>query len=218
VFEVVGYIQSVLNGNATIVAPLLNRDYLVEHQEIQQVRVIFTDGRTITPRQRAAIYACLGDIAEWTGIGYKYIEELCARFKLEVIRRTGQEYFSLSDTDVSTARLMLSLIIDYCVENGVPCEGKGESLLKRCEDTGRYLYACLIYKKCCICGISGELHHVDAVGSAHRATTVHIGREAMALCRIHHDECHKLGRETFEQRYNVFGVKIDKTIAKVYKL
>jgi hypothetical protein len=81
----------------------------------------------------------------------------------------------------------------------------------------------MVHKKCVICGVGGDyssvdLHHIDAIGGAYRATTEHIGREALTLCRVHHGECHTLGKATFERRYNIFGIKIDKTIAGIYKL
>jgi hypothetical protein len=216
-FEAVGYIQNVQQGVVTIVVPNVDREYLIEHREISEVRVTFTDGRTITPRQRKAIFATLRDISRWCG---HTVEELEAWFKVEAILKTGQDWFSLSDTDVSTAKEMLSCIIDFCVKHGVPCK---ESLLKRAEDIGRYLYACLIHKNCCICGaqaddINADLHHVDVIGSASRKTTEHIGRRAMALCRPHHDECRDIGQDTFDKRYNVFGIEIDKTIARLYNL
>jgi hypothetical protein len=215
-FEAVGYISNVTEqGVATIVVPL-EKAYRIDQQEIREVRVIFSDGRTITPEQRKAIYATLRDIADWSGYGYSEIEEMKAFFKLELVKMTGCDWFSLSDCDVSTAREMLTLIINFCLKWDVPAS---ESLLKRSEEVGKYLYACLIYKKCCICGVpEAELHHVDAIGSARRATTQHIGREALSLCREHHDEAHTLGKDAFNARYNVFGIRIDKTIAMIYGL
>ena len=219
-FETIGYIQNVTEqGVVTLVAPT-EKSYRIDHQEIYQARVIFDDGRLMTAVQRKAIFATLNDIAKHSG---HELDEIETHFKVELIKKTGCDYFTFSSKpigdrlpcDVTTARLYLRLLIDFCLRWDIPTK---ESLLSRAEDTGKYLYACLIYKKCAICQRPGELHHIDAIGSAYRATTEHIGRESVCLCRIHHDECHALGRDTFEKHFNIFGIKIDKTIAKKHNL
>jgi len=51
------------------------------------------------------------------------------------------------------------------------------------------------------------LHHVDAIGKGRDRTTCDdSNHEKMSLCRQHHVECHKLGQETFNKKYKVYGI------------
>jgi len=212
--EAVGYIQNVQQGVVTVVVPNIDKDYLIEHREITEVGVKFPDGRTITADQRKKIYATLRDISENSGYSP---DETKAIMKYEYIAKTGNPYFSLSNTDVTTANMFLDFLVEWFVEHGYHSDD--DKFYRRAPNIGKYIYACLVYKKCCICGIHEvDLHHVDVIGSASRKTTEHIGRRAMALCRIHHDECRDIGQDSFDKRYSVFGIKIDKSIARIYNL
>jgi hypothetical protein len=93
------------------------------------------------------------------------------------------------------------------------------SPLEYCEDISKYLYACMVNKKCCICGKPADLHHVQSVGSqGYRDKINHIGLDALPLCRVHHEESHTKGQKDFMEIYHLQPVKIDKKIAKIYKL
>ena len=74
-------------------------------------------------------------------------------------------------------------------------------------------------KKCCICGKPADLHHVQSVGSqGYRDKINHIGLEALPLCREHHTESHTKGQIEFMKQYHLEPIKIDKKIARLYKL
>jgi hypothetical protein len=207
------------NGAITLTVPT-NKLYLLEHREVHKARVIFDDGRHISADQRKAIFATLTDIYFATGQEVNSLErhfkkQLCYLYEIEEFTFSTKGEKPLPICDITTANIYLHNLIEFCLRFDIPTH---DSLLERAADTGAYLYACLIHKKCCLCQLPGELHHIDAIGSAYRATTEHIGRKAICLCRIHHGECHTLGRHTFERHFNIFGIKIDKTIAKKYNL
>lgn len=206
------YISELCDGYIIFKAPY-PAEFRVDMAETYDLELRITDGRIITADQRRKIYATFGDISDYTG----YVpEETKHLMKCLYVAATGNKYFSLSDTDLTTARLFLQFLIEFCVSFGIPCR---DSLLERTPDIGKYVYSCLINKVCCICGKEAELHHVDRVGMGrNRKRICHIGMEALSLCRVHHNEAHDAGQETFNKKYHIFGVKIDKTIAKIYKL
>lgn len=139
-----GYIQDVQEHFATIFVPL-DRTYLISKQEITTCEVRFDDGRTIRPEQRKKAYALINDIAAYTG---HCQEELKEHFKYDLMAKTGCAHFSLSDCSVSIAREYISNMIDFCFQWDVPAN---DTRLNQTDDLGRYLYACLYYRKCAVC-------------------------------------------------------------------
>ena len=130
----------------------------------------------------------------------------------ETLRRS----FSLSNCDMTTARLFITYLIDFCLLHGVDV---GEPLYQLSEDIPRYVWACLMNKRCAVCGRNADLHHCDVVGMGRdRMEICHIGMRALPLCREHHTEIHRIGRETFLRRYILEPVRVDERIANVYKL
>ena len=182
----------------------------------ESVGVEFVDKRRISTQQRKKAYVLISYIAAWWG--YTPLEAMKEMLKLmfvgeaETLRRT----FSLSDCDMTTARLFITYLIDFCILHGVDV---GEPLYQLSEDIPRYVWACLMNKRCAVCGRKAELHHVDAVGMGrNRKEICHIGMRALPLCREHHTEIHSIGQEDFLRRYIIEPVKIDEHIAKVYRL
>lgn len=196
----------------TILAPYNNTQELCR-KNIKECEIRLNDGRRISHDQRKKIYATFNDIALYTG----YVgDEIKAIMKYEFISRTGYEYFSLSDVDVTTAKEFLQFLVEWCVEHGVPT---ADNLLDRAPDIARYIYVCLLNKKCCITGDKAELHHEHAVGMGrNRKEIIHKGMMVMPLSRKMHTECHAIGQTTFNDKYHVFGVVCDEAICEVYKL
>ena len=202
----------------TIIAPLSLQEYeIIKRQEVTVCGLKFDDGRHISADQRKKIYATFNDIADWTGYTS---DKLKAIMKYEYIAKTGCLYFSFSDCDMTLAKDFLNFLIEFCIEWDIPCK---DSLIERSPDIARYVYACFMNKRCAICGNAinkvTHLHHVDHVGSkGNRCEISHLGLRAMPLCALHHKEVHNLGQTAFNEKYHIFGVKIDKTIARKYKL
>jgi len=212
ILQIIGYISDFKHGNLHIIAPL-EKGYILDRQQITDCEIRLNDGRTISALQRKAIYATMADISDYTGYTP---DESKATMKMLYIAKTGADYFSLSDTDMTTATEFLTFLIEFCVENDIPCSDR---LINRSPNIGRYLYACIMNKKCCICGKPAELHHLNAVGMGRDRTEIcHIGMEALSLCRICHTESHTVGQQEFCRKYKVFGIKIDKYIAEIYNL
>ena len=185
----------------TVFIPNLQlKDYLIEKQ-IYGAELRMDDGRTITADQRKKIYATLKDISTYTG----YPPEECKEWmKYYFLSRTGSNYFSLSDCSIETARDFISCILEYALENGIPLS---DNALNRTDDIGRYLYHCIKHKKCCICGKTGEIHHIDAIGMGRDRHQVDDSEyQKICLCRTHHTIAHQRGREEAERMYHVYGI------------
>ena len=159
------------------------------------------DNRTITVEQRKKIYATIKDISLFTGDDPEYLKEF---LKFDYCGESGQEYFSLSNCSISTAREFINFIIDFILKHGIPLS---QIALVRTDDTDHYLWGCIKYKKCCLCGKDGETHHWDAIGMGNDRRVFNDSKHRkIQLCREHHQEAHTVGRDTFGAKHHVYGV------------
>lgn len=206
------------------------------------VEVSVVDRRLISAKQREAICATVHDIACFlSGYAWKrsVLRKTLAEMELSyVIDRTDSEeirytltrnycrltetpFFSLSQKEptcasVTLAHDFLGWLIDLCVEQGIPTNGR---LIDRAEDIGRYLYSCLAHKRCAVCGAKADLHHVDAVGMGrNRREITHLGMRAESLCRVHHEQAHSMGQTSFDNHYHFFGIAMDDTLCEIHHL
>lgn len=168
---------------------------------IKRAEMRIDDGRTISIDQRKKAYATIRDIADYTG----YLpEEQKEWLKYLYISRTGNDYFSLSDCSMTTAREFINCILEWAIENGVPLS---ENAIERTDDIGRYLYYCLKARKCAVCGKDGEIHHEDAIGMGNdRRTLDDSNHKKICLCRLHHTIAHQKGVKAFTECYKVYGI------------
>lgn len=186
-------------------------------QHWDEVAVDIPDGRRISPEQRRKAYALMGEIADWAGMEPEDVKLIQKHdFVQKHLEGLHKELFSLSDCDMTTARLFISYLIDFVLEMDVPLR---VPLVTLCDDIAKAVYSCLKHKKCVICGKPCDLHHVDRVGmGGDRHDMCHIGMEALPLCREHHREAHDHGDKVLMDKYHLEPVEIDKEIAKVYRL
>lgn len=226
-----GYIQNYDGEALTIVAPFQDGK-LLERRNIIECEVYLHDGRELSPAQRNKIFALIGDIAEWVnGFDKKKLafNETLRSMQLNYLiattpdnvrrqltqhycRLSGIDLFSLASRsdntiDMTTARDFIDWLVELCVENGIPCM---DTLLNRCEDIGRYLYACVANRRCAICGEKAEIHEWDHVGTGRdRRKIHHMGQRVQPLCRGHHSEAHGKGQQTFDSKYHMAYIRLD---------
>ncbi len=190
--------------------PQKNLQEEIIQKRIKTCELRINDGRTISAEQRKKAHATIGDIAQFTGDYPGWMKEW---LKNEFMARTGIPKFSLSDCSMDIAREFISFILEFAIENGIPLS---DLAINRTDDIGKYLYACLLHKKCAICGRSGEIHHWDAIGMGKdRKKYDDSSHRKICLCRNHHTECHQIGRDIFEKRYKVYGIIFKVTINNV---
>lgn len=168
------------------------------------------DGRRISSEQRKKIYALCRDISVYTGHDVEDLKENI--LKIGFMIKEDRDYFSLSDVDMTTARYFIEYILEFCFEWDVPLDEKTVALAK---EVNNYLYLCLRYRRCAVCGRYADVHHVDAVGSGrNRNKVVHTKLRMIALCREHHQETHTIGWLTFRSKYHVEGILINEKSLK----
>lgn len=189
-----------------------------------EVMVLWHDRRAISPEQRRKAWALVGEIAAACGylsagdremvngdLKRKFLIERMDELTAEAIRR-----FSLSDVDMTTARLYIDFLVAFVVEHGIPTR---EPLAELAEDIHAYVYACCAQRVCAVCRRPADLHHVDRVGMGRsRDDLCHIGMRALPLCRAHHREAHQHGDERFLDKYHLEPIEIDAALAKKLKL
>jgi len=208
--DVIGF-----NGENIVIRPNEDLKEEIKAKKMYHVEIRFDDGRTITADQRKKAYAIIGEISRWSGY---FPEEAKEWLKFYFTCTYGQfDYFSLSDCTVTTAREFISYLIDFCLKYDVTCR---DSLKDLTDDIGRYLYSCLVNKRCCICGKLADFHHCEGsrVGMGRdRKEVPLLGVDGMALCREHHTECHTIGEETFCGKHYVYGIKLDTELCEKMK-
>lgn len=206
-----------LNGELTIKAHY-DDWYTLTKRGYSDCLVQMIDSRPLSDKQRRACYALLGEIADFTGNGKDSTKEyMKLKFLAEDFGETADKIFSLSNAPMSLVcafqRFLVRFILDWDIPTKFP-------MLDLVDDVGDYLYACLINRKCAVCGKRADLHHVDHVGTGrNREEIIHEGMEALPLCREHHAEAHTLGAQSFAEKYHIeHGIRLDKTLCRIYRL
>lgn len=192
------------NGTDLIITiPDLQLGTMFQRKAVRKAEIRFDDGRHISVEQRKKAYATIRDIADYTG----YLpEEQKEWLKYLHISRTGDDYFSLSNCSMDTAREFINTILEYAIEEGIPLS---ESGIERTDDIGKYLYFCIMHKKCAVCGKPGEIHHEDAIGMGNdRRKVDDSNHKKICLCRLHHSIAHQRGVIEFRKSYKVYGIVV----------
>ena len=201
------------NGQSEVVLTSEDADLYnyITSKRVKDTELRLDDGRRITALQRRKAYATIRDIALHTGYMPEEAKEV---MKYYYIVKTGRDYFSFSDCSIETARIFINVLIDYALREGIQVQG---NLIDNADDIHAYLACCIVHKKCCICGLSGEIHHEDAIGmGADRTEVDDSEKRIVCLCRKHHTLAHSLGKERFFKMYHVYGI-VKKSVHSIYQ-
>ena len=202
-------------GEVLIRAPYDDWHTMVK-REYKECLVQMVDSRPLSDKQRKLCYALLREISEYTGQSISSTKELLKiKFLADDLEQTADKIFSLSNAPMSLVCAFQRYLIRFILEWDIPCSF---SLLEYADDTTDYIYHCLITKKCCVCGMPTDLHHIDRVGMGRdRTDIIHEGLEVLPLCRTHHTEAHTMPDAEFFERYHIpNGVTMDKTLCRIY--
>ena len=205
-----GKILSVDNDIITIRVCADAQSWCYEHNA-EDVEVRLDDGRSITADQRRKIYATMRDIAEWSG---DMPDAIKAYFKWSFCGDSEHEDFSLSDVDRETASEFLTYLIDFCVQNGVPCS---DPLWDRCEDIERYMYACVMTRTCCITGKkNAQVHHYTRVGMGRNRNEIcQVGMLVVPLSADIHTMLHFTGgEEEFYEKHHITPIPLTEKMCR----
>ena len=212
--RVQGKILSAVNDVITIQVCADAQNWCIDHNA-KTVEVRIDDGRSITNDQRRKIYATMRDIADWSG---DMPDSIKAFFKWTFCGDNQYEDFSLSDVDRETASEFLTYLIDFCIQNGVPCS---DPLWDRCEDIERYMYACVMTRTCCITGRkNAQIHHVDRVGMGrNRDTICQVGMRVVPLSADLHTMIHiSGGEEEFYEKHHIEPIALTEKMCEHLRL
>ena len=179
-------------------------------QKFMQGGIQLDDGRRISAKQRKLIYALFKDISLYTG--YE-VEELKELLKIDFMIDKDRDYFSLSDVEIEVATEFIEYILEFMFAFDVPINKKVVVLAR---EVNNFLYLCLIHRKCAVCGYHADIHHHEnLVGMGmDRAKHNHEDSRYIALCRVHHNECHNIGHKTFEDKYKITAIKLNEATIK----
>lgn len=192
--------------------------YTLAKRGYKNCNIQLIDSRPLSDKQRRTCYKLIREISNHTGMGLDPTKEwMKLKFIAEDLDETADKIFSLSDAPMSLVCSFQRFLVDFIVDWDIPCSFP---LLDFVDDVGSYVYACLVNKKCCVCGRPSDLHHVDRIGiRGSRKRIVHEGMEVLPLCREHHNEVHSIGQPAFNERYHLDGgVILDKSLCRIYKL
>lgn len=211
-----GKIVDVVDGGLVVFVPYGDMEKIIKRR-YDEVQVGLPDGRKISPEQRRKAYALMREIGEFYGYEQSEIKDVMKHdFVANHLKQLQRELFSLSDCDVTTAKEFISYLVDFILRNDIPTRVPLASLA---DDIDRYMYSCLMRRKCCICGQKADIHHWTRIGmGANRKTIIHEGMPLEPLCRGHHTECHTMAQEEFDERYHIKPIKATKEICKTLGL
>ncbi len=213
--RIVGYDEK--RGELLIRAPY-DDIFTMTKREYSQVLVQPIDGRQLSDKQRRACYALLREISDYTGQDIHSTKEyLKIRFLADDFGETADKIFSLGNAPMSLVCAYQRYLVRFILDFDIPCSFP---LLEFVDDVADYVYSCLVTKKCCICGMPTDLHHIERVGMGRsRDEIIHEGMEVLPLCREHHGEAHTMPDSEFFDKYHIpGGIVLDKTLCRIYRL
>ena len=213
--RIVGYDDR--RGELLIRAPYDDYNTLTKRQ-YSTCQIQLNDGRTLSDKQRRTCYMILRDIGAFTGMETGTAKEyLKLKFLADEFGETADKIFSLSNAPMSLVAAFQRFLIRFILEWDIPVSFP---LYEFADDLTDYIYACLVNRKCAVCGRRADLHHVEHVGIGRdRDEIIHEGMEVMPLCREHHNEAHTIGQQSFNDKYHFEkGIALDRTLCKIYGL
>jgi hypothetical protein len=229
-----GQITEITDNGFYAFIPFPDIKTLIKRQ-VSEVGVQIDDGRAISTDQRRKVFALIRDITDYISapihakrkreerevlrqMQLLYIidrtdcESVRYQLTQNFCRLSGIDIFSLSDVNMTTAREFIDWLVELCVVHGIPCN---DTLMNRAEDVGRYLYACVANRRCCICGHRADIHEVDRVGmGGNRRKMHHLNQRVQPLCREHHIEVGNIGQSAFDEKYHLTFIRLDEHLCK----
>lgn len=172
--------------------------YIDKDFKLVNATIEIHDPRMISPQQRRKWFALVRDISLYTGYPVDYLHIL---FKTMYCIYHDREFVSMSNVDMNTASEMISFLLEWAFEFGVPLTDETGELFRGEE---QWTYYCLKHRICVICGKTADIHHVQAIGMGRDRKKIDDSMiPKLPLCRTHHQESHTIGQETFMNKYHV---------------
>lgn len=169
----------------------------------------------ITDKQRRKVFAMLRDIYDYFAQPIEYLRYMFQK-QLELLN--GYEPISLSNCTRRQASELIELILDFVFEHNIPMRKRTSALMS---NDKYFLYKCTVNRVCVICGAqNAELAHRYAVGKGRNRHNInHKDNQVLALCHSHHSEQHRIGMDSFNNKYHLTNswVDVDGKLNKMLK-
>jgi len=169
------------------------------------------DNRSITAKQQKRIYLTIKDIANHLGYFEKEAEQLLINnFNIS----HNENLTCIPECSMGLARKFLAYLLEFCLEYTVPLS---EYAVNRIDNIESYISLCLLYRKCAICGNDADIHHAldDKVQMGNNRNKINnVGRKAIPLCRIHHNQLHSMSEKEFYKKYSVKPIPLTEEMVK----
>ena len=217
----IGNIQDIASDEAEVTLIGIGKPLITPEQRRKTFALMrditaFISGESSRNEIRSTLRAMqlnyLIDVADSEAVRFALTDNYC--------RLQGIDLFSLSPSNENCASKELASdfidwLVNLCVENAIPCM---DTLLNRCEDIERYIYACVLHKRCAICGRKADIHEVETVGMGRNRRKIgHVGQLVEPLCREHHDECGRIGQKSFDELYHMQAIRLDEKLCEAIK-
>lgn len=179
------------------------------------MQIQLDDKRIINAQQRKMYYATLNDIGNHTGHLTGHLHDYFKMLYRYIHEDVG---ISMSNCTVTQARQMIDILIEFVITRDIPLSDLG---INRTDNIDKYLYICILNRKCVLCGRKADIHHCTGsrIGmGGNRNKVDHKGRSVMALCREHHNLVHQVGEKDFQDKHKVYGLELDEYAARKLKL
>ena len=214
----IGNIQDIASDEAEVTLIGIGKPLITPEQRRKTFALMrditaFISGESSRNEIRSTLRAMqlnyLIDVADSEAVRFALTDNYC--------RLQGIDLFSLSPSNENCASKELASdfidwLVNLCVENAIPCM---DTLLNRCEDIERYIYACVLHKRCAICGRKADIHEVETVGMGRNRKKIgHVGQLVEPLCRGHHDECGRIGQKSFDELYHMQPIRLDEKLCE----
>ncbi|MCY1584427.1 putative HNHc nuclease [Staphylococcus pettenkoferi] len=205
---IINYIQQD-DGTTTVVVKgvdLSDKDFLLIDNGLEvECDVDILDPYQITDKQRRKIFAMLRDIYDHFAQPIEYLRYM---FQKQLEFLNGYEPISLSNCTRRQASELIELILDFVFEHNIPMRKHTSGLMS---NDKYFLYKCTVNRVCAICGDhNAELAHRHAVGRGRNRKQInHKSNQVLALCHSHHSEQHRIGMDTFNDKYHLTNNWID---------
>ena len=207
-----------IQGNKLTIAveDVFNLEKVIRLSDGKQPSVGLTidDNRHISRDQQKKIFALIHDLCNYTGDEPKYWEN---EFKWRVQVTFGVDEFSLSDCSITIGNYMILTILEFLFEESIPFRTKLWDSLE--SDYTRAIFS-INYRTCVICGKPhADLAHYKAVGMGRNRRKIDERKMYFfSLCRVHHQEQHRIGINNFMKKYHIKPIKLtDEQLVK-YKI
>ena len=192
----------------------IEKYYIDNDLKLVNATIEIHDKRHISHEQRKKWFALIRDASFYTGYPVDYLHQL---FKA-MYSILEDKQVSMSNTDMTTAKEMIDMLLTWCFDNDVPLAHDTGQLFKGEE---QWTYQCFKNRICVVCGKKADRHHTlgSKVGMGNNRNKIdNVGRKFIPLCRIHHSMIESGSEIEFCKKHHIKAIKLNKEQVEEFKL